>query len=488
MSKRRIRDEDDSLLMPPPATSTSTGRVLYYPEDDGHPLSKCLAPTSSPPPRQPSMASTSRPVFGRYSSTGPKRRSALDNIGYVPEDIPTPRTTRPFTIAVTTGKRRKGLRVFAAAATLPVRPAKPAVQPAASPSKHSTPSRRSVEVDDDEYIVDSSEDEGPVRFNLPAEDAPRSSKIPRTTASNISTRPTSTRTGTTPSTSRLGPGTTPARRKDLAARLGITPARPVATPHSKSRTTQINTTPIRLDLSTKKSRPVFRPTLPASEASPFVSSPFRAFQTQPKPAEGPTRIAELKGTGPDAPRRESPREEAPARDPPREATPEPSPPPKEVSRRPSTPKDVPRPDSPLTPSPSRHSSSSSRAKASAKSVEIVESSDSLRPFRGRRIVPGRGRRKRLSQREPQSPEPESEPSPQEVESSPFRPADSSPSQPEPSPSEPTKSSPFRRPGSTETVPPKREESPPRTTRSPSRSGPGNLSSDPLPRSRLASHH
>ncbi|EUC65666.1 hypothetical protein RSOL_450530 [Rhizoctonia solani AG-3 Rhs1AP] len=587
MSKRRTRDEDDSLLMPPPAASSSV-RVQY---DSG----QSLAPTRSPPPRHSSVASASRPVFGRYNSAGPRRRSALDNIGYVPEDIPTPRSIRPFSIAVSTGKRRRGLKVFDTAATSPVRPAKPPIQPAASPSKHNTPSKRSVKTDDDdEYIVDSSGDEGPVRFNLP-KDAPRSSKIPRT--SNTSVRRDSNPTsGLTPSTLRLGPGRTPARSKDPTLRLGTTPARPVATPHSKPTATHVNTTPIRLDLSA--ARPAFRPSLPTSEASPFVSSPYRprVVPKKPKPAEGPTRIVELKepvsaplstvskrafsssgakrvsslavvvqpppptptgaGTkrapgskstspgapGPkrprvatpsppahedviivssdeeeqpeekrpspspslgeyrptpthsgrsragsgsassdvvllesptgetakqDVPRHETPREEAPARDPHRETTPEPAPPPEESPRRPSVPKDVPRLRSPPTPSPSRHSSSSSeRAKASAKSVEVVESSDSLRPFRGRRIVPGRGRRKRLSQREPQSSEPESEPSPQEVEAPPSRPTDSSPSQPEPSPSEP-QASPSKRPDSTETSPPKREESPPRTTYSPS---------------------
>ncbi|CUA71373.1 Mucin-2 [Rhizoctonia solani] len=583
MAKRRTR-EDDSLLMPPPAPS---GRVLH-PQDGGHEPSKRLAPTSSPSLPQPPVASVPRPAFGRHNSVGARRRSALDNIGYVPEDIPTPRITRPLTIAVRTGKRQRGLKVFDTAATSPVRPAKPAIQPAASPSKHGTPSKHPAEPEDDnDYIVDSSDDEGPVRFNLPPEDAPRSSKIQRTSTSNPSVNPT-------PSTSRLGPGATPARRKALVARLGITPARIVATSHPKPTTTaQISTSPIRFDLSTTKSRPVFRSKLSASEASPFVSSPHRAriVPTRAKPADGPTRIAELKTTGPtplstvtkrsfsssgarqgsslaaaarapsptpagtgtkrapgsksaspgapgpkrprvatpsppaaeeiiivssddeeppderrpspspslgdyrptparsrrsssassdvvlveppaaeqDAPRRESPREEAPAQDPPRETTPEPAPPPEEAPKRPSVPKDVPRPDSPPTPSPSRHSSSSSgRAKASAKSVEVVESSDSLRPFRGRRVVPGRGRRKRVSQREPQSPEPESETSPQEEEALPPRPTDRSPPQPEPSPSEPSNPHPSRRQGSTETLPPKREESAPRITPMPPR--------------------
>ncbi|KAJ1310721.1 hypothetical protein OPQ81_009244 [Rhizoctonia solani] len=301
MSKPQARDRDeDVLLMPPPSTSTSAaGPVLYYPEDDGHPLGQCLAPASSPPPRQPSVASTSRrPIFGRFSSTGPKRRSALDNIGYVPEDIPTPRITRPFSTAVTGGtrKRHRGLKISKVATTSLVRPA--SIQPAPSPSK--PPSAKcSTDGDDHEYIVDSSDDDRPVRFNLPWQDAPRPSKVART--NNTSVRPdpllSSSRVGITPSSKRRAVGITPARRSNLTAQVGIAPARTDISARRSSSGLQISSTPIHINL--PRSQPALHLSLPASEASPFVSSPFRTHVVSQKlkPAVGPSRISELKNSG-----------------------------------------------------------------------------------------------------------------------------------------------------------------------------------------------
>ncbi|CAE6506844.1 unnamed protein product [Rhizoctonia solani] len=598
MSNRRRNDE--ALRMPPPSTSTSAaGPVLYYPEDDDRPLTQCLAPPSSPPPRQPTAASTSRrPVFGRFSSTGPRRRSALDTIGYPPENIPTPRTTRPFSI--TTGgtrKRKRGLKLLTTA-TSPVRPApRPSIQPTASPSKHVTAAAgHSSEGDDDEYTVDSSGDERPLPFNLPPEDGPRPSKVARTSTNNTPARPDPTRisTAATPSTSRIAPGATPAHRRDLATQLGITPARPAATPRSKNPDSLISATPIRLDLSSKT--PVYRP-------SPFVSSAFPPPVVSKRASEGsagPSRLSELsrsnsvsssgakrafssasanpppppiptgtgtkrgpssKSTSPGAsgakrpriatpsppsvediivvsssdeeegePSAEKPVEMRPSpspslgeyrptpthsrsgsrssdvvllespsngtrrgsskrgslgatsastRDPPREATPERALAPEEAPRRASTPKDAPRPNPPSTPSPSRHSSSSEQQpKAKRRLVKKVVSDESLQPVVGRRVVPGTGRRKRLSRREAVDPEPspspsspEAEPpalSPREAETSASRPVDSLP---EGAPSQPTKSSPFKRADSSprhpDFPPPRRADSPPRTTRSPS---------------------
>ncbi|CAE6464339.1 unnamed protein product [Rhizoctonia solani] len=244
MNKRRTREHDDALLMPPPfAPTEATEPALSYPEDSGHTHSRYLAPPSLARQATVTASTSRRPTFGRFSSTGPRGRNALDSIGYVPENIPTPRTTRPFSAVGGTKKRQRGLKLLPTASTSPILP-KLSLR-SKEPSEHpSTSSKYNDEADDHEYIVDSSDDEEPVPFNLHPKDVPRSPKIARTSKNNPSTRSghdrTAVRPGASPSSSRVGSGTvasssrlpvgtTPARRKNITSRLGITPARPLST-------------------------------------------------------------------------------------------------------------------------------------------------------------------------------------------------------------------------------------------------------------------
>ncbi|KAF8680499.1 hypothetical protein RHS04_03915 [Rhizoctonia solani] len=285
MTKRRTREDDDFALMPPPSAPIATIKSTSHRSIDAdYPSTQSLAPASSP--HQPYVtASTSRhPSFGRFSSAGPRGRNALDSIGYAPENIPTPRTTRPSSAVGITKKRQRGLKLLPTASTSPVRPKLPLLTP--EPPKHaSTSSKCDEEPDDHEYIVDSSDDEGPVPFNLQPKSLPRSSKIARISQNIPSTHPSDDRTvarpsaisspsrldsGAVASSSRLPIGATPARRKYIAPRLGITPARPVATSSRPTTTparltrveTPIDPTPIPLNL------------VPAAQTPRQVNSPF----------------------------------------------------------------------------------------------------------------------------------------------------------------------------------------------------------------------
>ncbi|CAE6459407.1 unnamed protein product [Rhizoctonia solani] len=296
MTKRRTREDEDALLMPPPLAPTTATGLAPSIEGDSHPPSRYLAPTS--PSRRFAVASGSgRPSFGRFNSTGPEGRNALDNIGYAPENIPTPRTTRPFSAVGGTRKRQKGLKLLPTTSTSPILPKSslPTIEPSDRPSA----STKHDEKDDHEYIVDSSDDEGPVPFNLHPKDVLRSPKMARNQSAHLGKDRTATRLGPTASSSRIPLGTTLARRKTIGSRFGITPARVVTTSTLPATTSArlsnpvgfIDPTPIPLNLAptTQTPRQVKSPFLPevtpsGSRPRSLVSSTSHSVRTASQPS------------------------------------------------------------------------------------------------------------------------------------------------------------------------------------------------------------
>jgi hypothetical protein len=226
MSKRKAREEDNQQIRTP-------FPVLYYPEDDGVRPTQCVMPPTSPilsshysPVHHSSFKDSNKRSLSWNNSSVQRRGSALvcyfcpprlfgsskvvivispdtqilfavieypsityasslvpdvqENIGYAPENIPTPRT-RPKTSLFTAATRASSSRYSQAFPTTSGSPRR------ATPTKIATISDNdanlAVEADgtESEYVVDSSDGEVPERFRIPKRANPQASPKPRST-------------------------------------------------------------------------------------------------------------------------------------------------------------------------------------------------------------------------------------------------------------------------------------------------------------------